>query len=155
MIRPFHPDDTEALIDIWYAASQVAHSFLSPEFLALEKERIREIYLPKTRTWVHLGPHGINGFVSMLGSEVAALFVRPEHHRQGIGRVLMDHVRGMHDTLTLEVFRDNPLGRSFYRGYGFEEIGERLHVETGQVVVQMRLARDSFNSPPVPLSSAV
>jgi len=52
MIRKFRETDCEVIIEVWFAASQVATPFLSDEFLAEERDNIRKIWLPKAETWV-------------------------------------------------------------------------------------------------------
>ncbi len=43
MIRKYRESDCEALIEVWFAASQVATPFLSDDFLAEERDKIRQI----------------------------------------------------------------------------------------------------------------
>ncbi|MDN5202087.1 N-acetyltransferase [Fulvivirgaceae bacterium BMA10] len=139
MIRKYKETDIEALLDVWYKATVVAHPFLGNAFLQKEKKKIREVYIPITETWVFQNEDGLDGFISMMGNEVGAIFVRPEKHGQGIGRKLMDFVHQFHKTLEVEVFKDNKIGRTFYDKYGFKIIKESIHEETQQDLLRMRL----------------
>jgi putative acetyltransferase len=89
----------------------------------------------------------IAGFVALLGREVAGLFVDPGSRRRGIGRALVDHAQRLKGDLEVEVFKDNALGRSFYRKYGFIEACEEVHAETGFGVLRLKLI-SSRRGPP-------
>ena len=93
MIRPYADSDLEQLLDVWYRASLVAHPFLSEEFLANERNTIAEQWIPLADTTVHELDGRVAGFLSLIGDEVGAIFVDPEHQRRGIGRALMDTAR--------------------------------------------------------------
>ena len=45
MIRNYVDKDLNDLLDTWAAASEVAHPFLTPEFLASEGQNIPNLYL--------------------------------------------------------------------------------------------------------------
>ena len=140
MIRKYRPDDVDALLDVWFAASSLAHPFLTLEFMEKERGNIRNIYLPNTKTWVFDDGDTVQGFISMIKNEVGAIFVRPGYQRQGMGKKLMDHVAQYYNVLEVEVFKNNVHGRQFYDGYGFTPLHEYLHEETGQMVIRMQCA---------------
>ncbi len=52
MIRSYEKDDLIELLEVWYAASVIAHPFLDEAFFAQERKNITQIYLPKAETWV-------------------------------------------------------------------------------------------------------
>lgn len=141
-IRPYREADIEALLEAWHEASRLAHPFLSADFLAEEAIRIREVFLPNSRTWVYEADGRVWGFVSVGGNEVGGLFVHPARQRQGIGRALMDQVAALHETIELDVFEANPLGRAFYASYGFVEVDHYLDEEIGQRLVRLRYEAD-------------
>lgn len=58
MIREYTESDNEEIIDIWLRASEIAHPFLDSDFINKEKLKIREVYLPNTKTWVYVNNKG-------------------------------------------------------------------------------------------------
>lgn len=142
MIREFKDSDIEDLLDVWYDSSSLAHPFLETDFMEQEMVNVRDVYIPVTKTWVNLSDGILDGFISMIGNEVGAIFVSPEKHGRGIGKNLMDHVRELHDELEVEVFKDNKIGRAFYDKYGFKIIKEHLHEETGDRLLRMKFKKE-------------
>lgn len=139
MLRKYTAQDLDDLLSTWEAASEVAHPFLTKEFLALERENIPNLYIPNTETWVAEEDGRVVGFVSLFENEVGAVFVHPSHHRQGIGHSLMDKARELRGELYVEVFKANQIGRAFYSKYGFERIEEKVHEQTGCDLLCLRL----------------
>lgn len=138
MIRAYRQTDTESIIDAWFEASSLAHPFLDAAFMEKEKENIRNIYLPNTKTWVYEKNDNVVGFISMMGNEVGAIFLKPEYHGQGIGYKLMNHVAQFHDGLEVEVFEKNRIGRAFYDRYGFKFIKSYIHEQTEFKIWRLR-----------------
>ncbi len=139
MVRPYKDTDLSDLLEAWYSASLLAHSFLDETFFERERNKIREIYLPNAETWVFEQEGVVVGFVALSGNEVGGLFVHADYHGRGIGRALMDHARSIRDVLELVVFEDNKVGRAFYEKYGFRQVGEEVHEETGFMQLRFRL----------------
>lgn len=138
MIRKYKVEDTEVILCIWQKATKIAHPFFTFEFINQEKKNIRELYLPKAETFVYEENKTIHGFISMLDNEVGGLFVRPEKHRQGIGKRLLDYVLQFNKSLEVEVFEDNIIGMNFYERYGFKTIKEYIHQETNHKILRMK-----------------
>jgi len=138
MIRKYKDSDIEEILEVWYQASRMAHPFLDADFMGMEKRNIRDVYIPNTTTWVYEKEGVILGFISMMGNEVGAIFVRPDMHGKGIGRQLMDFVAAYHDVMEVEVFERNAVGRAFYDKYGFELIEEYMHKFTNNRLLRLR-----------------
>ncbi len=143
-IRPYEDRDLEAVLDVWYRASKVGHSFLSDAFLVEERERLAQLWLPASETYVAESDSTVVGFASLVGDEVGGLFVDPDHHRQGVGRALLDHARQHRGTLEVAVFEENHLARAFYTAYGFEVVGRRTSdvEERPELLMRRRDATD-------------
>ncbi|MFQ5947756.1 MAG: GNAT family N-acetyltransferase [Acidimicrobiia bacterium] len=139
MIRSYANEDLHELLDVWYQASLVAHSFLSEEFFATERQQIAEHWLPVAETMVYETDGRVVGFLALVGNEVGAIFVHPEYQGSGIGRALMDHARASRPFLELDVFEANAIGRRFYDAYGFRLVDRHVHEATGQTQLRLRL----------------
>jgi len=137
MIRAFKNTDSEAIITIWYDAQTLAHPFLSKDFVDKVKVMMKDIFIPNSKTWVYENDDEIIGFVSMMNNEIGGLFVNPNKQSKGIGTTLVNHVKSMHDSLEVEVFKNNTIGNSFYKKYGFQPMKSYLHEETNEMVLRL------------------
>ena len=141
MIRPYTEEDLGELLDVWYWASLIAHSFLTEEFFDQERRQIAKHWLPVADTMVYETDGRVVGFLAMIGNEVGAIFVDPHYQGRGIGRALLDAVRDSHPFLELDVFEANFGGRRFYEVYGFEFVDRPISEATGHPELSLRLER--------------
>jgi putative acetyltransferase len=141
MIREFETQDTDAVVDVWRKASELAHPFLTKQFLDTEADALRTVYLAHAKTLVVEIDTRVIGFIAMAGNEVAGLFLDPGFHGHGLGRALVDKVAAETGSLTVEVFEQNAIGRRFYERYGFRQVDVYTHATSGQVTLRMKLAR--------------
>ena len=138
-IRPYIESDLTLLLDCWEKADKLAHPFLPEAFHNKVRKDIVDLYLPNTETWIAELDGTLIGYISLIENEVGGLFLDPAFHGRRIGKALMDKARALHGSLDVEVFKNNTIGRAFYERYGFELIEEKLHKETGQTLLRMRL----------------
>jgi putative acetyltransferase len=139
MIRKHTPKDLNAILDIWYQASTLAHPFLDDAFVEQVKTAMRDMYVPGSETWVYEDNNKIVGFISMMDNEIGGLFVLPNHHSKGIGTQLVNFIKPLHNSLEVEVFDKNTIGRAFYDKYGFTKINSYFHTESNQDVLRLKL----------------
>lgn len=144
MIREFETKDTDAVVTVWRAATQVAHPFLSDDFIEGETDNLRNIYLVHAATRVIEVRGRVVGFISMIGDEIGGLFLDPELHGKGLGRALVDDVSNAYGRIEVDVFERNAVGRRFYDSYGFRRVGSSIHEATGETV--LRLAYQTANT---------
>ncbi len=137
MIRPYRSEDEEAVVEVWYAASLLAHDFVPASFWEAEKQDIRTKYLPVAQTWVYEQDGKVVGFMSLLENHIGGLFVHPQHQGQSIGTQLIKHAKTLHPALALDVFKQNSKSRHFYEKCGFEVTAENTHEPTGCVNLTM------------------
>ncbi len=143
MIRPYQTRDQDELIDVWFRASLLAHPFLSEDFLHAERTQIAKHWLPMAETTVFESDGKVVGFLALISNEVGGLFVDPDRQRQGIGHALMDVARESRPYLELNVFEANPIGRSFYAAYGFDEVERQISEATGHAELRLRLEKNT------------
>ncbi|KGJ88057.1 GNAT family N-acetyltransferase [Thalassotalea sp. ND16A] len=138
-IRQYQASDLTSLMAAWESANNLAHPFLKDDFVAQVRKDIPALYLPNSDTWVVELNHHVVGFMALIGNEVGAIFLQPEHHGKKIGKMLLDKAQQLHGNLELEVFKKNSIGRKFYTKYGFELLEEKVHQPTGERVLRLQL----------------
>ena len=139
-IRKYTDSDLEELLYSWENASKLAHPFLTNDLLESTRKNIPVVLLPKADTWVYEREGVVIGFISLVGNEVAALFVQPAFHGTGAGRALVDKSLELHGDLEVEVFEVNSIGLQFYLKYGFVPFLEKNHEITNKKVIRLRFA---------------
>ncbi len=119
-IRAAKPSDNEQIYSLWHASVSATHGFLSPADFAEVARMVRDHYLPGARPWVAVAARDRPiGFLDMTGAHIEALFVDPDWHGRGIGRMLVDYAAASHPVLTVDVNEQNESGRRFYERMGF------------------------------------
>lgn len=146
MIRKYENKDLEAVMTIWFKASSISHFFLNAQQLEEERGKIKEIYLLLAETWVYESKNEVVGFISIFKFEIGGLFVLPSLHRRGIGRSLVEHIRGKCQRLEVQVFTKNTLGLSFYHHMGFEPMHQNLSEAYGNSLLRLQLVKSNINS---------
>lgn len=137
-IRQYQASDLKYLMAAWENANDLAHPFLQEDFVEQVRKDIPALYLPNADTWVAEVENHIVGFMALIGNEIGAIFLQPEHHGKGIGKMMMDKAQELHGNLELEVFKKNSIGRKFYSKYGFELLEETAHEPTGEPVLRLK-----------------
>ncbi len=137
MIRKRAEKDNDEIMNVWYEASSLAHSFLEDDFVEKAKKDLRDIYIPNTETWVYEENNTVIGFISMAGNEIGGLFVLPNNHLKGIGTQLVNFVHELYGELEVEVFEKNTIGRAFYVKYGFVQMKRYFHKESNNDVLRL------------------
>lgn len=139
MIRKHTPEDAPTILDIWYQASSLAHPFLNHTFVEQVKIAMRDMYIPGSETWVYEENNKILGFISMMDNEIGGLFVLPYNQGKGIGSQLVNFIKPFHDSLEVEVFDKNSIGRGFYNKLEFKQIHSYFHEPSNQDVLRLKL----------------
>ena len=90
-VRPGTESDAPRALEIWRAAVDATHSFLTPEHRADIDDLVRD-WLPGVELWiVDDASDRAMGFLVMDGELIDALFVDPAVHGQGYGSALLAH----------------------------------------------------------------
>jgi len=124
-IRKKAAHDNPTLGALWERSVRATHDFLSEEHIQHLRRLVQESYLPmpELEVWVCQDAIGIAGFIATSGHNVEMLFIDADRRGQGIGRILLDHVRARHPILSVDVNEQNPQGVGFYEHYGFIQTG--------------------------------
>jgi N-acetylglutamate synthase-like GNAT family acetyltransferase len=128
MIRQFQPEDARSscmLIRACLAGDSSLSSGLRAKLLIAETPQTMEERSKLFYVAVDQSADGISGIAGLDLNEIRLLCVAPEWRRKGVGRALVEHLRGMvPGALFPDIFVYSSLeGRSFYRACGFAEKG--------------------------------
>ncbi|RQW79643.1 MAG: GNAT family N-acetyltransferase [Methanothrix sp.] len=82
------------------------------------------------------------GVAARSDNKIDILWVHPDHHREGIGSVLLDTIetelkKSGYELATLACFSDNDRAMVFYRAKGWKPLSEEMNEESGALEVVM------------------
>jgi putative acetyltransferase len=142
-IRRAIPADRDTLLDIWLRSVRATHTFLSEEDIQFFFPLVRDCLASgELEMWVLCSDSDETmGFMGMSGSKIEALFLAPEFHRCGGGRLLVRHAQALKGELTVDVNEQNPMACRFYEACGFVVEGRSELDSTGRPfpLLHMRL----------------
>ena len=122
-LRPSRPEDGPRVVQIWAAAVDATHDFLTPEDRAAIGREV-EAFLPSAPLTLAVDDRDrAIGFMLFDGGHMEALFIDPEHRGAGVGAILIDYALAVHPVLTTDVNEQNAQAVGFYEHMGFERIG--------------------------------
>lgn len=133
-IRPATDTDIPQLVEVWERGSLIAHDFIPATYWRGQREAMAEQYLPAAETYVIVASDGERpaGFLSLMDSRVAALFIEPEAQGRGLGRELLRHAMSLRDSLDLQVYQKNESAIKFYKRQGFVVTDSCTDPNTGE-----------------------
>lgn len=136
MIRAFAQEDTDRVMEIWLSANRGAHGFIPESYWKGNIAAVRKL-LPQSALYVYEDGRGIQGFIGLVGSYIAGLFVAVCAQSQGIGKSLLDFVKQKHENLTLRVYQKNERAVRFYSREQFAAESRQIDEQTGETELRM------------------
>ncbi len=151
-IRLSRPEDGARVVDIWRAAVDATHDFLSPaDRIAIDAEVCA--FLPQSALWLAVDEHDrAIAFMGMSESSMDALFVHPDYRGTGVGRTLVHHSLGLEPVLTTTVNEQNAQAVGFYQRLGFSQTGRTDIDEQGRPYPLLYLRIDVTRAHPLSAS---
>lgn len=133
MIRAFREFDIDEIMEIWLDVNIQAHDFISGEYWKENYDMVKSL-LPRAEIYVYEHEEGgsIKGFMGLNEGYIEGIFVRDEYRSKGIGKKLLDHVKGKNKSLSLCVYEKNERALDFYRREGFFIEEEGIDDSTGE-----------------------
>lgn len=136
MIREFQISDTQIVMQLWLAGNEDAHSFIAKEYWKANFEEV-EKQLLKADIFVYDLNGEIKGFIGLMDEYIAGIFIDKAYRSQGIGRQLLEYVKQLHSTLSLDVYQKNERALRFYRENGFTIVSKQNDEHTGKIEFTM------------------
>ncbi|MGP1543242.1 MAG: GNAT family N-acetyltransferase [Dialister pneumosintes] len=133
MIRKLRESDLSAVMKIWLDTNIKSHNFVSKEYWTSNYEIVKEI-LPKSEIYVYEedDTNLIDGFIGLLDSYLAGLFVKNTAQSKGIGKQLLDYAKSIKSEMTLSVYQKNIRAVHFYQREQFQIQSENIDDNTNE-----------------------
>ena len=131
MIRELRKVDINKVAEIWLDTNIKTHYFISAQYWKSNFELVKELLLQAT-VYVYEDKQEIQGFVGLSDEYIEGIFVSAEMQSQGIGKILLNYVKGKRNKLILNVYQKNTRAISFYQREGFEIQYSGLDEATGE-----------------------
>ena len=131
MIRELRKVDINKVAEIWLDTNIKTHYFISAQYWKSNFELVKELLLQAT-VYVYEDKQEIQGFIGLSNEYNEGIFVSAEMQTQGIGKILLNYVKGKRNKLILNVYQKNTRAISFYQREGFEIQYSGLDEATGE-----------------------
>lgn len=131
MIRELRKVDINKVAEIWLDTNIKTHYFISAQYWKSNFELVKELLLQAT-VYVYEDKQEIQGFIGLSNEYIEGIFVSAEMQSQGIGKILLNYVKGKRNKLILNVYQKNTRAISFYQREGFEIQYNGLDEATGE-----------------------
>lgn len=124
--RPARPDDRDHLLGVWERSVRATHHFLEESDVAALRPLVAQELASDTVDWWVLvsATDKPIGFLGLTTGTIEALFIDPDHHGQGGGRLLVAHAQSLcGGALAVDVNEQNEAAVRFYQAAGFSVAG--------------------------------
>ena len=140
MIRRFENKDLNQVMSIWLQVNMESHSFIEADYWKNNYEMVREM-IPKAEVLVSEENGQIRGFIGLIDTYIAEIFVRAAEQSKGVGTGLLHTVMKSRDNLRLNVYKKNMRAVSFYQHYGFQIKNQEIDESTSEEEYMMEWHR--------------
>ena len=141
MIRKLQNVDINKVVDIWLKTNLEAHDFIPGQYWTSNYEAVKKM-LPQAEVYVYEDNKIIQGFVGVRDEYIEGIFVSDKMKSHGIGKALLDYIKGKKVRLQLNVYQKNVRAMSFYQREGFTIQSERMDEFTGETEYVMNWESD-------------
>lgn len=135
-LRPYHPDDCAAVVQLWYESWHHNFPDLShPWTYAQWRERFQDKVTAHASIWIAESADQIAGFIVLreINGCLDQIFVAPALQHQGVGTTLLNKAKELSpDGIYLDTLLSNTNARRFYEKHGFQPGKVGLNPNNGQ-----------------------
>ncbi|MFR3685967.1 MAG: GNAT family N-acetyltransferase [Enterococcus sp.] len=136
LLETISDTDLETLASIWLKSNLDAHAFINQNYWIENYQTIKKT-LPTAALYAYYHNGKIVGFLGLIDTYVAGLFVLSDYRSIGIGGQLLAKIKAKHSKLTLSVYQKNERAVLFYLKQGFKILKEEKNLETNKVELLM------------------
>ena len=137
MIRAFKLEDLDQVMQIWLESNLEAHHFINREYWIANAPMVKEQLLD-AEIYVYEYVNKIVGFVGLQDNYLAGIFVDKSMRSKGIGKQLLDYVKGLRQELLLTVYHENESAVKFYKREGLTTISQEMDEVTNKLELLMQ-----------------
>ncbi|MGI6677825.1 MAG: N-acetyltransferase [Dehalobacterium sp.] len=136
MIRKFKETDLNSIMKLWLETNISAHDYIDEKYWRSNYEQVRQM-MPEATIYVY-EENSIKGFIGLSGNYIAGIFVETNSQSKGIGKALLDHIKGINDELFLHVYKKNKRAVRFYIREGFFIEGAQIDINTNETELALK-----------------
>lgn len=132
MVRGFKETDLDKVMQIWLESNIKEHSFVSKDYWEIVSGFVRRA-IGASEVYVCEKDGVVCGFIGLQDSYIVGLFVEETARSNGIGKKLLDYVKGIKKELTLNVYQKNERAVAFYKREQFVVEAESVDGNTNEM----------------------
>ncbi len=131
MIRKAKETDIDEIMDIWLNSNIDAHSFVSKEYWVDNFNYVKKSILA-AEVYIYTDEYtdDLIGFIGLADNYIAGLFVKQAARSKGVGKALLDYVKGIKSELFLDVYDKNRRAIRFYEREHFKVQEQNVDIDT-------------------------
>lgn len=144
-VRRARADDRGRLVDVWERSVRATHHFLQENDVVALRPLVEEELGSDAIEWWLLATDDDTpiGFLGFTNDTIEALFVDPDHHGQGGGKLLVAHAQRLAGgALAVDVNEQNDSALRFYEAMGFRVIGRSPTDSAGRPFPLLHMRRE-------------
>lgn len=131
MIRNAKETDIDEIMDIWLNSNIDAHSFVPKEYWVENFNYVKKSILA-AEVYIYTDDYtdDLIGFIGLADNYIAGLFVKQAARSKGVGKALLDYVKGIKSELFLDVYDKNRRAIRFYKREHFKVQEQNVDINT-------------------------
>lgn len=148
-VRAARIDEREKLLDLWERSVRATHHFLDErDVITLRPLVAEELASDALAWWVLVSTENAPvGFLGFANNTIEALFIDPDYHQRGGGKLLVAHAQELSDgVLGVDVNEQNDAALRFYEALGFAVVGRSPTDAGGRPFPILHMKRGSLAS---------
>lgn len=136
MIKNFKNQDLDKIMKLWLESNILAHNFIDCEYWKNNYDTVKSMISSAT-IYIFEQNDIIQGFIGLIDTYVAGIFVSPDFQSKGIGKMLLNYAKDKNKMLSLNVYKENIRAVNFYLHNNFIISNEQIDKNTGKIEFHM------------------